>query len=435
MIIRSLKFSILSLFSLLLFSCAGTRKIEKNAYQSFNNSPAFKQAFVGFMLYDPESGKTLIEHNAHKYHTPASNTKLFTLYTGLKILGDSLPALKYTIKNDSLYFTGTADPSFLNPYLGESRVLEFLKNKPENLVYLPPNFTEKRLGPGWSWDDYNSYYSAERTPFPIYGNLVNFSKEENGELQVFPTIFRDSLTKNKLISPRGIKRNSEANIFNYGELRESFSQNIPFHYSEPMLVKALEDTLKRKISFHKNPSEGINLDKTLYSIPADSVYKRMMEVSDNFIAEQILLMAAGVLEDSLKAGIAIDYMKENHLKDLPDEPIWVDGSGLSRYNLFTPRSMVKLLDKIQKEVPRSRLFSMLATGGVSGTLRNSYAGEPPYIFAKTGTLRHNHSLSGYLITNSGRMLIFSFMNNNYTVPTSDLKQEMEKVLQSIRDNY
>jgi D-alanyl-D-alanine carboxypeptidase/D-alanyl-D-alanine-endopeptidase (penicillin-binding protein 4) len=161
----------------------------------------------------------------------------------------------------------------------------------------------------------------------------------------------------------------------------------------------------------------------------------MLKESDNFIAEQILLLAAQKTSDTLKSEIAIDYMKEFYLKDLPDEPMWYDGSGLSRYNLFTPRSMVKLLEKIKKEVPQEKLLDMLPTGGHSGTIKNYYKAKKTYIFAKTGTLKNNHSISGFLKTKSGKLLIFSFMNSNYTVPTSVLKAEMEKVLLSIRDNY
>lgn len=160
----------------------------------------------------------------------------------------------------------------------------------------------------------------------------------------------------------------------------------------------------------------------------------MMEVSDNFIAEQILLMSAQILTDTLSSEIAIDHMLKNHLQDLPDEPQWVDGSGLSRYNLVTPRTMIALLSKIRNEIPQERLFNILATGGVSGTLKNNYIAEKPYIFAKTGTLRNNHSLSGYLKAKSGKILLFSFMNSNYTVPTNNLKIQMELILREFHEN-
>ena len=432
-----MNFRPLLLFGLIIFlgSCSVSRKTTKNIDSIFAENPAFKQGFVGFMVYDPEKKKVLYDHNGAKYFTPASNTKLFSLYTGLKILGDSVPALNYTVKNDSLFFAGTGDPSLLNPNLPESPVIPFLKERKETLVMVPPVYTEKHQGPGWAWDDFNSYYSAERTPLPVYGNLVKFQFKAGKEKpEISPAIFTDSIAIADNASTR-VRRELRNNrfLFQNQKKENDFTQNVPFHYSSETVAALLSDTLKKPVFIKKKPE--MDFSEKLYSIPVDSMYKRMMEVSDNFIAEQILLMAAQKISDTLKSDITIKYMKETHLKDLPDEPHWVDGSGLSRYNLFTPRTMISLLLKIRAEVPKDRLLSLLATGGYSGTLRNYYKAKEPYIFAKTGTLRHNHSLSGYLRTRKGKLLVFSFMNSNYTIPTSELKEGMEKVLLQIRDNY
>ncbi|MDT0675733.1 D-alanyl-D-alanine carboxypeptidase/D-alanyl-D-alanine-endopeptidase [Autumnicola musiva] len=434
-----LKFLILSLIFLMLGSCSTTKKISRPINNIFTGSPVFDQGFAGLALYDPQENKTIYSYNAKKYFTPASNTKLFTFYTGLKILGDSVPALKYLIENDTLYFKATGDPSFLNRNLPESEVFYFLKNSNEKLVYIPPSYTETHQGPGWSWGDYNAYYSAERTPFPVYGNMVSFQFQKNKKLPVVsPSIFSDSLVniKDNLVSSR-IERKIFKNSFEFNNQfkNSEFAQSVPFKYSPEILTNLLSDTLHKPVIRLENLDINKRLNKTLYSISSDSLYKRMLEVSDNFIAEQILIMSAGIISDTLKSDIAIDYMKEHYLADLPDEPMWYDGSGLSRYNLFTPRTMVKLLEKILAEVPQEKLFSIMATGGKSGTLKNYFKAEHPYIFAKTGTLKYNHSLSGYIKTNSGKILIFSFMNSNYTVSTSLLKQEMERILKIIRNNY
>jgi D-alanyl-D-alanine carboxypeptidase/D-alanyl-D-alanine-endopeptidase (penicillin-binding protein 4) len=161
----------------------------------------------------------------------------------------------------------------------------------------------------------------------------------------------------------------------------------------------------------------------------------MMQQSDNFIAEQLLLACSGVLSDTLKPEIAIQYSKNNLLVDLPDEPIWVDGSGLSRYNLFTPRSIVQLWTKIYDIVPRERLFPLLATGGKYGTIRNWYKADKPYIFGKTGSLSNVHCLSGYLVTKSGKTLIFSFMSNNFVASTNKLRTNMQDILKMIYERY
>jgi len=418
---------------LILSSCSTTNQINT----TFNKAAAFKQGFSGLAVFDAEENKMIYERYSNKYFTPASNTKLLTFYAGLKILGDSIPALKYIVKNDSLIFWGTGDPSFLYPDLPESMIYQFLKNSKQKLYYLPPVFTEAHFGPGWAWDDYNSYYSVERSAFPIYGNYVKFDFIPGLDIpNSSPSFFKDNL----LIEPDalpGLIRDPTANIFRHkifiGD--KGFSQIVPFKYSPELFVKLLADTLKKPVEIIRQKTEGFSDIKTLYSLPADSLYKTMLQQSDNFIAEQILFMVSGKISDSLKTDLAIDHIKENFLKDLPDEPFWVDGSGLSRYNLITPRSMVKLLKKIIREVPQKRLFTLMATGGKSGTIKNSYVADEPYIFAKTGTLRNNHNLSGYLKARSGKVLIFSFMNNNYTVPSSEIKKQMELILRKIYKKY
>lgn len=158
-----------------------------------------------------------------------------------------------------------------------------------------------------------------------------------------------------------------------------------------------------------------------------------MQQSDNFIAEQLMLMCSYQLFSICDTEQAINYARDSLLSDLPDRPVWRDGSGLSRYNLFTPRSIVKLLHKISQEIPEERLFTTFPIGGVAGTIKSWYGAEEPYIFAKTGTLSNKHCLSGFIKTKSGRTLIFSFMNNNYINGSTEVKEAMQNVLEWIRD--
>jgi len=133
---------------------------------------------------------------------------------------------------------------------------------------------------------------------------------------------------------------------------------------------------------------------------------------------------------------ARDFILENYLSDLRQPPRWVDGSGLSRYNLFTPESFVDVLHKMYIEIPNERLFQFFPAGGVSGTLEDWYPGNPnPYVYAKTGSLGNNHNLSGYLLTKSGKTLIFSFMNNHFMVDSSEIKIRMQRIFENIRDTY
>lgn len=429
-------------FSIILnSSCSSSRKLTSQSIGILKEFPAFQTGFSGVMVYDPAANKPVFEYNSEKYFTPASNTKLFTFYTGLKVLGDSAPALEYTVRNDSLIFRGTGDPSLLyDKFETTTAVLDFLRMRNESLFYAPPTFREEHFGPGWSWDDYNYYYSVERTAMPIFGNYVAFTFSPEEEVPtVHPNFFSPFIQKDSLAtgSFSRVLRNRSQNNFTYhhqpeGEKR---SREVPFIHTPQLLAALLSDTLKKPVGIINPEKADFGNSKILYSIPMDSLYQRMLQISDNFIAEQILLMSSKVLADTLKADIALNYMKENYLQDLPDELKWVDGSGLSVYNKFTPRTVVKLLEKIYEEVPQERLFQLLPAGGKSGTLKNFYKAEEPYIYAKTGTISNVHALSGYLITRKGKVLIFSFMNNNHTVPSSEIKAGMEIILRNIYLNY
>ena len=162
----------------------------------------------------------------------------------------------------------------------------------------------------------------------------------------------------------------------------------------------------------------------------------MMLVSDNFLAEQILMLVSSTLSDTLSSEKVREYILKNQLSDLKQKPRWVDGSGLSRYNLFTPTSFVQVLTKLYNEIPHERLFNLFPVGGESGTLKKYYQGKTkPYIYAKSGTVGNNYNLSGYLLTNSGKTLIFSFMNNHFKKPIPEIKKHMQSVFEYLRDNY
>jgi D-alanyl-D-alanine carboxypeptidase/D-alanyl-D-alanine-endopeptidase (penicillin-binding protein 4) len=122
------------------------------------------------------------------------------------------------------------------------------------------------------------------------------------------------------------------------------------------------------------------------------------------------------------------------LKDLPQRPVWVDGSGLSRNDLFTPQDFVWLLDKFQREFGLDRMQRILPTGG-TGTLSSYYRQDSGFIFAKTGSLSGVVALSGYLITQKGHLLLFSILINNYTGSGVTVRRQMEQLIHAFRSSY
>ena len=179
----------------------------------------------------------------------------------------------------------------------------------------------------------------------------------------------------------------------------------------------------------------MKLDFTpIHSQPSDSLFKPMMHRSDNFFAEQTLLMASNEHLGYMSDEKIIDTLLKTDLKDIPQKPKWVDGSGLSRYNLFTPQSFVYILNKTKNEFGWDRIKNILPTGG-TGTLSSYYKKDSSFIYAKTGTLSNNCALSGYLITKKGKLLIFSVLANNYISGATPVRRAVEKFLLAIRENY
>ncbi|MBT1703104.1 D-alanyl-D-alanine carboxypeptidase [Chryseosolibacter indicus] len=415
-------------------ACSSSKRL--GLPKAFKETDHKFQDHTGFMLYDVDKKKVIYEYNSNKYFTPASNTKIFTFYTSLRIIGDSIPALKYVERNDSLIFWGTGDPSFLYKFTyNNNRLYNFLQKHPKSLYFSNANFSTSHFGSGWAWDDYNSAYSPERSPFPVYGNIFTV-KKSGSLLRIYPSYFEKHFAIGERREREEVVRELHSNDFKIhpGVRSPQYKEwDIPIRLNQLLITDLLTDTLKRAVTpVHTKLSAPAI---PYYSIPADSLFRVMMQESDNFIAEQLLLICAGIVRDTLKPEIAIKYSIENYLQDLPDKPIWVDGSGLSRYNLFTPRSIVKLWEKIYEQRPKERLFPLLATGGVNGTVKNWYKADKPYFFGKTGTLSNNHTLSGFLVTKSGKTLIFSFMNNNYVTSTSEIRKNMQEILYNIYNQY
>ena len=423
------------IFVLVLW-CCGCSPISRTALdKTFKTTDETFQDHTGFALYDPDNNKSLYEYKSGHYFTPASNTKIFTFFSCLALLTDSVPAMRYIQHGDSLIFWGTGDPSFLyKEVFDNNRVFSFLKSSPHSLYFSDHNFQTTNFGSGWAWDDYNDYYSAERSPFPIYGNILSLKSIEK-KIKVEPPYFKSYFKVETSEEKAKVIRKLETNEFvfhpNFSE--REFKTDVPFKVAPELTASLLTDTLNKMVRVVRKPLPKDA--RILYSTPVDSLYKVMMQESDNFIAEQLLLMCSQALSDTLQPEIAIRYVKKNFLQDLKDEPHWVDGSGLSRYNLFTPRSIVHLWKKIYERVPRERLFSLLATGGKAGTIKNWYYGKEPYIFGKTGSLSNNHCLSGYLVTKKGKTLIFAFMNNNFTTSVNDIRRNMENILRSVYEKY
>lgn len=429
----------LSGLCLILFSCTGSKKSTTGAItlkSIITESPVFNNHFTGFVLYDPETQKTLFNQNSDKYFTPASNTKILTLYASLMSLRDTLPSVKVAELGENIVIKGMGDPTLFHELWPNHPVVNFLSGTHKKILLVKDVFRDEVQGAGWAWDDYQDDYQAEKSAFPLYGNVVKFTPRMTpASFQAYPSYFNSTWTFD------GNKNNSH--LINRDILYNVFSIHdtlngpyfIPFKSDMDVIKNLLQDTLKKEVGLILSSALPQDLTwHTLQGVPSDSVYAQMMKVSDNFIAEQLLLLIDAYIKDSCNTAQCIQYIQQTLFNDAPDPIQWYDGSGLSRYDLITPRTMIYVLNKVKSKLSMEGIKKIFPTGGV-GTLSNWYKAPDPYVYAKTGSLMNNHTLSGFIHTTKGHDLIFSFMHSNYTGSVNPIRMEMQKTLEFIRDHY
>jgi D-alanyl-D-alanine carboxypeptidase/D-alanyl-D-alanine-endopeptidase (penicillin-binding protein 4) len=275
---------------------------------------------------------------------------------------------------------------------------------------------------------------------PVIENTAKAYSDKEGKLQISPAFFKESLKMDTTYHPRSftVLRDDKTNTFTFPDMPvpANFRQTLYLVPGAKLTTSVLADTLKKPINIInlKLPENA----KTLYSIPSDTLYRRMMLPSDNYLAEQILYLCSSLLPGKLSVDSAIAYSSRNFLSDLPDKFQWRDGSGLSRNNLFSPRSIIKTLIKIKEKVGNEeRLLNLFPAGGVSGTIRTAYKTDNgvPFVWAKTGSLSNVHLQGGYFITRKGKKYMYSFMNNNFLIPTADIRNEMVRIITDFHNKY
>lgn len=421
-------------FSLIAFSLwvqTGFAQLSRTAYsdleKSLGQESFFNGHLVGFYLYDLDSQHVIFEKNSQINFIPASTTKLFTLFAALVILRDSTQTLRYVSQGDTLKIWGSGDPSwryeeFHQPdfqrIIGSHTVIQF-----SDANQISPAF-----GYGWQWDDYYYDYAAERSPLPIFGNLLEVKKVGNRP-EIFPNRFEIQTTSRPI---KELERDFHLNRFYYNpQTFQGREKYIPL-LTSGKLTAELASELTGKTWIYQ-PDSLPEIHSEWRGSPLFPLLQEMMYESDNFIAEQLLWMVSDRLFQTLDTDRAIEYLLKTYLFDLPDQPKWVDGSGLSRHNLFTPRTMVTLVEKLYRILPEDQLFALFPTGGKTGTLKNSFQAAQPYLFAKTGTLSNHSSLAGLVRGKSGKLYAFAFMNSNYLYGASVVRKEVEKVMVQVRD--
>jgi D-alanyl-D-alanine carboxypeptidase/D-alanyl-D-alanine-endopeptidase (penicillin-binding protein 4) len=339
------------------------------------------------------------------------------------------------------------DPSFLHPDFKQHPLFDQLKSAPKPLYIRNDKWNTTALGSGWSTDDYNDDYQAERSAFPVYGNLIQWFQERS--VKENPTNPNDTIdvfiysipeinwpvgfgkTSNKFF----VKREEHENAFVLSEGKEkSAMQSVPFITKGLSNgLELLKDSLGKTIQIAEEELIMQAKGKTTINISSqhrDTLLQKMMHRSDNFYADQSLLMVSQQILNRMDETAVIQHILKNNLNQLPVQPRWVDGSGLSRYNQFSPSDMITILDELKSTYAWQQIKTIFPKAG-EGTLRAINDEREEFIYAKTGSMSGVYCLSGYVLTKKGKWMNFSIMVNNHNSTSSTIRKKIESFLQSL----
>lgn len=162
------------------------------------------------------------------------------------------------------------------------------------------------------------------------------------------------------------------------------------------------------------------------------ILKAILEPSQNWMTEQLVKTLGSELgeEGSWSEGFRIQeefFVQEVGVDSL--DIAYRDGSGLSAYNLVTPRALIRILDYMRRS-PHAGLYrnAMASPGEDGSTLRTRLLELDNRVFAKTGTITHVNSLSGYLVTDGGKELIFSILTNGSGLPSGSVRSAIDRIV-------
>lgn len=354
----------------------------------------FTNASIGIKVVAVETGEVIYEKNSHKLHHPASTTKLFTAATVLAKLGSDYQ-FETTVYVDAnadiqmpgnIYLKGKADP-VLQPQdivrLADVLLESGVKSIQGDILIDTTYLDTVREGPGWMWDD---------RPLRISALSIREIEPEPG---------------------------TRSRAFACGYLLKT--------ELEQKGIEVVGDVISGTV-----PSDARRVAKHL-SPPLADILKLMNKPSDNWIAELLFkAIGAEVMGEPGTWQKGRDAVNE-FLEEIIGEPPahrFVDGSGLSRYNLLNVELLTKLLVYMYQNFElMPEYLASLPIAGVDGTLRNRMQGvsAEKMLRAKTGTLSGVSALAGYTVTADDEVFAFGILISHYVgsaVPARDIQDRI-----------
>jgi D-alanyl-D-alanine carboxypeptidase/D-alanyl-D-alanine-endopeptidase (penicillin-binding protein 4) len=465
----------------------GSREELRHAIDSMVADPKFSNAHWGILIVDPERGDTLYSRNAGKLFMPASNQKLVTGAVALTVLGPDYqfptafaargPVEGGVLRGD-LVVIGRGDPSMSDHM--RTDVMQALKAVPDSLRAHDVRYVSGRLqrggdafpdpwhGFGWAWDDFDYAYSAgvdelffNEGMFQVTlragqrdGARATTSVRPDIGYPAIRSLVTTARRPDSVKGPDGTMRlprlrepsasmDSATNVVTItGQMYPNDSTTLDVAYRDPGLayLYALRKTLTDQaltVEGGLDPRPPRDTTATLDTLfilkspPLREILPALQKPSQNQIAE-ILFKTLGLERTGVGTADSGRAVIERQLTEwgIATTSFAVrDGSGLSRHDYIAPDAIVRVLDVMRKGPSFSVYRDALPIAGVDGSIANRMRGTAAAgnVHAKTGFVDKARSLSGYVTTANGRVLLFSFLCNNWTTTSREVDQVADAI--------
>ena len=462
-----------------------TQGILQGIVDSVLAAPMWRNARWGLLIVDAERGDTILSNDADKLFMPASNEKLLTGAIALQTLGPDhrwrTPVLLHgrqrgTTWQGDVLVSGSGDPGVSDSLSGGSAMNAFAPVRDAlatrgitritgRVRAIGDAFPGLTTGFGWAYDDFDAAYSAAVDELMFNEGVlvlkVRAATRVGGAVAVtsaptrtYPRLLVQATTRDSVAPTAGAVRppRLEAMYDSIGDrvvvtgtlaMGDSASITLSYRHPNDAYVAALTQSLTdggiritgRPLAKADTLGRVADTVVVLQSAPLSDVLRRMQKPSQNQIAELLFrtsgLRASG--DGSADSARAVGVRALAGWGITTADAAYRDGSGLSRHDYVTPRAIVKVLDAMRRSPWFTTYRDALPIAGVDGTIGNRMKGTPAAgnARAKTGTVDKARSLSGYVTTADGRLIMFSMLSNNFTVPTREVERVQDLLVTTL----
>ena len=437
-------------------------------------SPRFNAAVWGVKIMSLDSGAVLYKHHSDRLMSPASNAKLFVSALALERMGPDyriktpiyctrFPDKSGKLKGN-LIICGRGDPSWklapgqtsfwdvFSPFV-QALNNTGVKRVTGDLIVDATYFHGPPHGSSWAVEDVQAPRGAEISAVTLLDNCAELRVSPGniagspGLLEWITPAMNLKLSSHVTTAPKGGMANlstyraaadNTVGVFGIIPPGTNITLRIPVPDPTAWFASALKQALAQRgiqidgqVRTARWPQASLLPKDAAWltdvtSPPMNELVKAFLKTSQNLEADLVFAhlgestRGANSPEDQTSEQLAVaalnGYLKGEQLP--AEEVVFDEGSGLSRNNLTTANAVLALLEHMSRQAMAEDFRNALPLAGVDGTLRRRMQGTAAEANAraKTGSLRSDIALSGYVNSAAGEKLAYSLLLNRHVTP-------------------